>query len=59
MKIAVLSLRTGDDYLNNFTYLFLFFSRYNDPSYVKVKKLELLTEVCTVDNVENIVSELA
>ena len=32
--------------------------RYNDPSYVKVKKLELLTELCTVDNIKGIMEEL-
>ena len=32
--------------------------RYNDPPYVKMKKLELLTEVCTVPNAQNIVDEL-
>ena len=32
--------------------------RYNDPPYVKMKKVELLTELCNVENAENIVSEL-
>ena len=32
--------------------------RYNDPPYVKVKKLEVLTEVCNIDNAQNIVNEL-
>ena len=34
------------------------FLRYNDPPYVKVKKLEVLTEVCNVENAKNIVDEL-
>ena len=34
------------------------FSRYNDPPYVKVKKLEVLTELCNVENAHNIVEEL-
>ena len=33
-------------------------SRYNDPPYVKVKKLEVLTEVCNVENAQYIVDEL-
>ena len=36
----------------------LFLGRYNDPPYVKVKKLEVLTEVCNIDNAQNIVNEL-
>lgn len=32
--------------------------RYNDPPYVKVKKLEVLTEVCNVENAHYIVDEL-
>ena len=32
--------------------------RYNDPSFVKVKKLEVLTEVCSVNIVESIMDEL-
>ena len=32
--------------------------RYNDPPYVKVKKLEVLTEVCNIDNAQNVVDEL-
>ena len=32
--------------------------RYNDPPYVKMKKVELLTELCNVENAENIVNEL-
>lgn len=35
-----------------------FVCRYNDPPYVKTKKVELLTELCDVENAENIVSEL-
>ena len=36
----------------------LYICRYNDPPYVKVKKLEVLTELCNVDNAQNIVDEL-
>ena len=36
----------------------LFVCRYNDPPYVKMKKVELLTELCNVENAENIVNEL-
>ena len=32
--------------------------RYNDPPYVKMKKVELLTELCNAGNAESIVSEL-
>ena len=32
--------------------------RYNDPPYVKMKKLELLTEVCAMANAQGIVDEL-
>ena len=32
--------------------------RYNDPPYVKMKKLELLTEVCTASTTQIIVGEL-
>ena len=32
--------------------------RYNDPPYVKIKKLELLTELCTIENAQSIVDEL-
>jgi len=32
--------------------------RYNDPPYVKVKKLEVLTELCTTSNAKSIVDEL-
>ena len=32
--------------------------RYNDPPYVKMKKVELLTELCNVENAESIVNEL-
>ena len=38
--------------------LSIIFYRYNDPSYVKIKKLEVLTEVCTVNNVQSIMDEL-
>ena len=38
--------------------MFVYSHRYNDPPYLKVKKLELLTEVCTTDNARNIVDEL-
>ena len=34
------------------------FNRYNDPPYVKMKKVELLTELCNADNAESIVNEL-
>ena len=33
-------------------------NRYNDPPYVKMKKVELLTELCNADNAESIVNEL-
>ncbi|XP_006815176.1 AP-4 complex subunit beta-1-like [Saccoglossus kowalevskii] len=36
-----------------------FFCRYNDPSYLKHKKIELLSLVCCEDNVQNIVNELS
>ncbi|XP_070571129.1 AP-4 complex subunit beta-1-like [Ptychodera flava] len=36
-----------------------FFCRYNDVSYVKHKKIELLTQVCCEDNVKDIVNELS
>ncbi|XP_062518423.1 uncharacterized protein LOC134193605 isoform X2 [Corticium candelabrum] len=36
-----------------------FFCRYNDPSYVKVKKLELLVDIATELNVQEIVEELS
>ena len=32
--------------------------RYNDPPYVKVKKLEVLTELCNVANAQSLVDEL-
>ena len=32
--------------------------RYNDAPYVKTKKLELLTELCRVENARSIVDEL-
>lgn len=32
--------------------------RYNDPPYVKIKKLEVLMQVCTEDNAQSIVEEL-
>ena len=32
--------------------------RYNDPPYVKLKKLELLTHLCDDGNAQNIVEEL-
>ncbi len=32
--------------------------RYNDPPYVKMKKLEVLTELCCIDNIQEIVDEL-
>eukprot|EP00055_Hartaetosiga_balthica_P018704 m.135204 g.135204 ORF g.135204 m.135204 type:complete len:776 (-) comp9865_c0_seq1:143-2470(-) len=35
------------------------FCRFNDPSYVKSKKLSILTDIVTDDNVEKIVEELA
>ena len=35
-----------------------FCCRYNDPSYVKVKKLELLVDIATELNVQEIVEEL-
>lgn len=35
-----------------------FFCRYNDPPYVKMKKLEVLTELCNIDNAQNVVEEL-
>jgi hypothetical protein len=35
-----------------------FYCRYNDPPYVKMKKVELLTELCNADNAESIVNEL-
>ena len=35
-----------------------FFCRYNDPPYVKMKKLEVLTEICTINNAQVIVDEL-
>lgn len=38
--------------------LSLFVSRYNDPPYVKMKKLEVLTEVCALDNARSVVDEL-
>lgn len=36
-----------------------FYIRYNDPSYVKAKKLELLTSICDDANLEQICDELA
>eukprot|EP00041_Stephanoeca_diplocostata_P036376 m.1324797 g.1324797 ORF g.1324797 m.1324797 type:complete len:805 (-) comp24852_c4_seq1:147-2561(-) len=36
-----------------------FFCRYNEASYVKFKKIEILTSISTEDNVEAIVEELA
>ena len=33
-------------------------SRYNDPPYLKVKKLEVLTELCNMDTAHSIVDEL-
>eukprot|EP00731_Ephydatia_muelleri_P023370 Em0015g953a len=35
-----------------------FFCRYNEPPYVKSKKLELLTELCNMENAFQIVEEL-
>ena len=32
--------------------------RYNDPPYVKMKKVELLTELCNVENADSVVNEL-
>lgn len=37
----------------------LFFARFNEPSYVKLVKLEILTAVATVRNVAEIVEEVA
>ena len=36
----------------------MFVCRYNDPPYVKIKKLEVLTEVCSLGNAKGIVDEL-
>lgn len=36
-----------------------FFCRYNDPPYVKLKKLELLTHLCDDGNAQNVVEELS
>ena len=38
--------------------MFCCWYRYNDPPYVKMKKVELLTELCNVENAESIVNEL-
>ncbi|XP_064391971.1 uncharacterized protein LOC135339670 [Halichondria panicea] len=35
-----------------------FYCRYNDPPYLKVKKVELLTEVCATNNAKDIINEL-
>ena len=39
-------------------YMYMYIPRYNDPPYVKMKKVELLTELCDAENAENIVNEL-
>lgn len=36
-----------------------FFCRYNEPNYVKFKKIEILTLISTPDNIEAVVEELA
>ena len=36
----------------------LFFCKYHDPSYVKLKKLELLTAAASVTNIQDVVDEL-
>ena len=39
-------------------YVYYNVCRYNDPPYVKMKKVELLTELCNVENAESVVNEL-
>lgn len=36
-----------------------FFSRHTDPQYIKTKKLEILTTIASVSNVEEVVTELS
>ncbi len=36
----------------------MYLFRYNDPPYLKVKKVELLTEVCAASNAKDIINEL-
>ena len=36
----------------------VFFTKYNDPPYVKIEKLEVLVKLCCELNLDNILSEL-
>ena len=42
---------------NDVMSLFIF-SRHTDPQYVKTKKLDILTTIASVSNVEDVVTEL-
>lgn len=42
----------------NIIILLGYFSRHTDPQYIKTKKLEILTTIASVSNVEEVVTEL-
>jgi vesicle coat complex subunit len=36
----------------------VFFTKYNDPPYVKLEKLEIIVQLCSEDNIDQVLSEL-
>ena len=36
----------------------VFFTKYNDPSYVKLEKLEIILKLCNEENIDQVLSEL-
>jgi AP-4 complex subunit beta-1 len=53
--IQLLLAKEASSFANNYQ---AFYCRYNDPPYVKMKKVELLTELCNVENADSVVNEL-
>ena len=37
----------------------IFFCKFNDPSYVKIEKLDIILTICTIKNINLVISELA
>ena len=55
---TVLNIVTSSNYVMPLYCVISFFFRHADPQYIKTKKIEILTTIASVSNVEEVVTEL-